>query len=140
MNSLVEVCRSQERYDEAESLLKRVLHTRENLFGSEHQLTLHTKCSLADASFSQRNHDAAAAFAALLQQVLHALERDLGLQHSDTLAMYLLAHVYTSQDRNAEAEKLLAHVVAGEDKLYGLSHRDTCRLTRNLGEWMRPGC
>jgi hypothetical protein len=48
---------------------------------------------------------------------------DLGPQHPDTLTtMYSLGLVYTSQNRDAEAEKLLAHVLACEEKAYGLSH------------------
>jgi tetratricopeptide (TPR) repeat protein len=66
----------------------------------------------------------------LLQQVL---ERDLGPQHPHTLkAMYSLARVYASQNRYAEAEKLLEHVLAGEDKVYGLSHTDTQITVENL--------
>jgi hypothetical protein len=46
--------------------------------------------------------------------------------------MYALAHVYTSQDRNAEAEKLFVHVLAGQDKVYGPSHPHTRRTIKNL--------
>jgi pentatricopeptide repeat protein len=46
--------------------------------------------------------------------------------------MYSLACVYTSQNRNAEAEKLLVHVLAAEDKVYGLSHPYTQMTVNSL--------
>jgi glycyl-tRNA synthetase alpha subunit len=46
--------------------------------------------------------------------------------------MYCLARVYTSQDRNEEAEKLLVHVLAGRDKVLGPSHPDTQMTVRKL--------
>jgi hypothetical protein len=46
--------------------------------------------------------------------------------------MSALARVYTSQDRNAEAENLLVHVLAYRDEAYGLSHRRTQRIIKRL--------
>jgi thioredoxin-like negative regulator of GroEL len=57
---------------------------------------------------------------------MHALERDFGPQHPDTLAAkYSLARVYRSQDRNAEAEELLVNVMASQDEANGPSHPHT---------------
>jgi hypothetical protein len=46
--------------------------------------------------------------------------------------MYCLSLVYTSQSRDTEAEKLLLHVLAGQDKVYGLSHPDTQKTVKLL--------
>jgi hypothetical protein len=46
--------------------------------------------------------------------------------------MYSLAQVYASQNRNAEAEKLLVHVLAGQDNVYGLSHPHTQMTVEDL--------
>jgi hypothetical protein len=46
--------------------------------------------------------------------------------------MYCLAVVYALQNRNAEAEKLLVLVLAGRDKVYGLSHPHTQMTVETL--------
>jgi hypothetical protein len=53
MTTLADVYDSQERYDEAESLLKRVLPAREKLLGSENRFTLDAKYALANVYHSQ---------------------------------------------------------------------------------------
>jgi hypothetical protein len=91
MDMLAVVYDAQKRYNEAKSLLTRVLHARKSILGSEHSDMLSTKHSLAIVYLSQRHDDAAAMF---LQQVRHASEKQLGLQHPSTLPiMYYLACV-----------------------------------------------
>jgi hypothetical protein len=46
--------------------------------------------------------------------------------------MFCLAGVYASQYRNAEAEKLLVRVLAGQDNVYGLSHPHTQNTVKLL--------
>jgi hypothetical protein len=46
--------------------------------------------------------------------------------------MYSLAGAYASQNNNAEAEKVLLHVLAGEEKAYGLSHPETQMTVKKL--------
>jgi hypothetical protein len=46
--------------------------------------------------------------------------------------VYSLALVYASQNRNAEAEKLLVRVLAGQDNVHDLSHPHTQMTIKKL--------
>jgi tetratricopeptide (TPR) repeat protein len=117
MDSLAGVCNSQERYDEAESLLTQVLQTRETPlgpknfdtlnakhFGPQHPDTLTAKHSLALVFTSQGRHTDAEN---LLVHVLAARERVLGISHPHTRnTINSLAEVYENLGRLDESMTL----------------------------------
>jgi tetratricopeptide (TPR) repeat protein len=70
---------------------------------------------------------------ALYERTLAVSEKQLGLEHRDTLTiMHNLAMVHYSRGRHSEAEKEYKHVLVLQEKHLGLEHPDTLRTMHNL--------
>ena len=66
-------------------------------------------------------------------QVMEAMKRVLGPEHSETLeVMVSLANTYSEQDRWVEAEKLEVQVMEMRKRVLGPDHPETLDIIFNL--------
>ncbi|KAL5349220.1 hypothetical protein ACLOAV_005508 [Pseudogymnoascus australis] len=138
----------QQKYSEAETLLRKSAQEFENLFGAEHRGTLDSKLLLARTVYDQQKYYEAET---LLQKLAQEFEKVKGIGYRGTLdSKFLFARaVYNQQQyakaetlfqksvqdleevlvfrqqQYAKAETLFQKLVQGFEKALGAEHRDT---------------
>ena len=113
----------QQKYDEAEQLLRQSVQQREKVLGTTHEDTLQSKYILALTLYGQRKYDEAEQ---LLRQSIQQREKVLGTTHEDILqSKYILAFTLYGQQKYDEAEQLLRQSVQQREKVLGTTHEDT---------------
>ncbi|KZP22291.1 TPR-like protein [Athelia psychrophila] len=126
---------SRGRYNEAETLLVRVLYGRalqaqEKQLGADHPDTMAIVNNLALLHESQGKLDEAES---LYARALAGKEKQLGADHPDTLATVgNLAGLYETQGKLDEAESLYARALAGLEKQLGADHPSTLMTVHNF--------
>ena len=101
MASLASVYMSQERWEEAETLLVRVMETRIRVLGEDHPDTIAVMNNLASTLSHQGKLDEAEV---MMNEVLEKRRHTLGEDHPDTItAMENLANTLSDQDKLGEA-------------------------------------
>ncbi|KZP22285.1 TPR-like protein [Athelia psychrophila] len=121
---------SRGRYNEAETLLVRVLAHRRRLLGSKDIGTVNTMHHLAGV-YADLGRDEEAE--SLYLPVLAAQEKQFGADHPSTLtAVHNLALIYKSQGKLDEAESLYGRALAGEEKQLGADHPSTLVTVNQL--------
>jgi TolA-binding protein len=114
---------SQQRYAEAEQLLRQSVQQREKVLGAEHVHTLESKYLLVVTLYKQQKYAEAEA---LLRELVQQQEKVLGTEDVDTLeSKYLLALTLYRQQKYAEAEVLLRQSVQQRKKVLGAEDVDT---------------
>jgi ankyrin repeat protein/tetratricopeptide (TPR) repeat protein len=135
MNNLAAVLRDQGKYQEAESMHRQALATRERLLGKEHPDTLTSMNNLAAVLRDQGKYQEAES---MHRQALATRERLLGMEHPDTLrSISNLALVLRDQGRYEEAELMHRQVLVLEQVALGKEHPDTLTSMNNLAEVLR---
>ena len=121
---------AQDRYDEAEPLLRRILETYELALGKEHPETLTIVNYLALMFSGQGRYGEAEP---LHERALEAQERVLGKAHPDTLlSVNNLALMYHNEGRYGEAELLYRRAVEAYERVLGKEHLQTLISLNNL--------
>jgi serine/threonine protein kinase/tetratricopeptide (TPR) repeat protein len=119
------------KYSEAEPLLRKSLDGLRRVQGEEHSDTLEARENLAVLYFDERKFAHAET---LLVKVLEGRRRILGEEHPDTIrSMYNLAGVYKEQMKFAQAEPLLVKVLEIGRRVQGEAHLDMLTAARQLG-------
>ena len=133
--NLADVYQLQERYGEAEPLIKRSLGIYEKVEGPDHHyvgIVLHTLATLYRAQ--GRYLDAEP----LYKRSLAIREKALGPDHPDVGAsLNNLAQLYQSQGHYAEAEQLYKRGLAITEKAVGADQPRTSRIAGNLGSFLK---
>ena len=132
-DSLAAALTKQGRCDEAETLLRGVLETRETLGESRADPNmLRTMNNLAGVLNGQDRFTEAEA---LHRQVLESDEQSLGSEHPDTIvSMTNLSHVLTRQDKLEEAERLQRRALESSQKVHGPGNHETLSAMSGLEE------
>ena len=116
--------------EQAEAVLVKTCHAREEILGAEHPDTAASKHELALVYRSRGNYARAEA---LLREVLAVRTTRLGADHPEALASrHELADVYRTQGRYEAAEALLKEVVAARTARLGADHPDTMSSQHRL--------
>jgi tetratricopeptide (TPR) repeat protein len=132
LHKLAKYCMSQDKYREAEPLLRRVLAIRLEVLGVKHCDTAASLHWLADCCMSQDKYREAEPF---LVQAKDICEEVLGLEHRDTAAsLHKLADCCISQGKDSEAEPFLVQAKDICEKVLGQEHSDTERITYKLAK------
>ena len=121
----------QQKYQEAEEVLRQALQARKQVLGKEHADTLNSKHWLGRALFWQRKYyEAEKAF----RQAVQGQEKVLGKQHANTLnSKHWLGDTLYRQQKYYEAEKALREAVQGQEKVLGKEHEHTLNSKHWLG-------
>jgi tetratricopeptide (TPR) repeat protein len=115
--------RSCGRHNEAETIYRKVLKSREKHLGPEHPGTLEAMHGLANITYCQKGYDEAEK---LNEKVREIRTKQLGPEHSDTLSsMHGLALVYEGQQRFDMAETLCRQVLDVREQKLGSEHHQT---------------
>jgi TolA-binding protein len=113
----------QEKYAEAESLLRQSAEQREKVLGADHVSTLNSKFWLA---LTLQQLEKYAEAEQLLRQQVEQREKVRGVEHVDTLrCKYLVVATLYGQQKYAEAEQLLRQLIEQLEKVRGAEHVDT---------------
>ncbi|KAK3171443.1 hypothetical protein OEA41_003527 [Lepraria neglecta] len=107
----------EQRYPEAEQVLRQSVQEREKVLGKEHVDTLESKHRLAVTLYKQQKYPKAEQ---LLRQSVQEREKVLGKEHVDTLrSKYRLALTLHEQQKYPEAEQVLRQSVQEREKVLG---------------------
>jgi TolA-binding protein len=113
----------QQKYAEAELLLRESVQQREKVLGAEHVDTLLSKYMLAFTLYEQQKYGEAEQ---LWRESAQQREKVLGAEHVDTLeSKYQLAVMLHKQQKYGEAEQLWRESVQQREKVLGAEHVDT---------------
>ena len=130
MHGLATIRIKQERYEEADRLLERVLTGQELKLGKDHPRRLQTINDFGVLRREQQHYDEAES---LFHQALEGRQLKLGDDHPDTLeSKYDLAVLYKEKDNYAKAEPLLLEVIEGRRLKLGDTHPHTKESLNNL--------
>ena len=123
----------QEKYAEAEEMLREVLAVQKRVLGGEHPDTLAAGGFLAECLVDQEKHAEAEE---IQREVLAVQKRVLGDEHPDTLAAAgNVAECLVDQKKYAEAEEMLREVFAVSKRiLLGATYPETLKAAGNLAE------
>lgn len=117
-------------YLDAEPLLRRVLESRERLFGPEHPLTLRSLNNLAGLLDKKGDYEQANS---LHGKALEIQERVLGPEHPDTLtSMNNIAGLLEIMGSRKQAEDLYRRVLESRERVHGPEHPHTISSMNNL--------
>ncbi|KAI1275681.1 kinesin light chain 1, partial [Xylaria sp. FL0933] len=120
----------QRKYNEAESIYRRVLGAEERVLGKDHPNTLTTLHNLALALWGQGEYEEAEKF---YRQVMEAQERVLGKEHPSTLTtLHNLALALFDQGEYEEAERIYRRVVEAQERVLGKEHPSTLATLHDL--------
>jgi tetratricopeptide (TPR) repeat protein len=107
-----------------------LLEDQEQILGSDHPETMHTRNVLAGTYWAAGR---TAEAITLVEQVLAVRERVLGADHPDTMIVRNnLAAAYKDAGRTAEAINLLEQVLAVRERVLGADHPDTTNTRNSL--------
>jgi serine/threonine protein kinase/tetratricopeptide (TPR) repeat protein len=110
----------QQKYAEAEQVLRQSVQQREKVLGAEHVDTLESKLWLARTLDEQQKY---AEVEQVLRQLVQQQEKVLGAEHRGTLRSKLwLAVTLHKQQKYAEAEQVLRQSVQQREKVLGAEH------------------
>jgi tetratricopeptide (TPR) repeat protein len=114
---------TQQKYAEAEQVLRQSVQQREKVLGAEHVDTLKSKYLLAVTLYKQQKYAEAEV---LLQQSVQQREKVIGAEHVNSLeSKYWLAATLYDQQKYTEAEQLLQQLVQQREKVLGAEHVNT---------------
>ena len=120
----------QQKYEEAEAVIRRALKEDEMVYGREHKMTLTVADRLAWILYRQHKFTEAED---LHRRALVGREKVLGAEHANTQSsVYGLAFALYAQHRFAEAEDLYRRVLVGREKVLGAEHKDTLHSVYSL--------
>jgi len=124
------ILNQQQKYEEAEAVIRRALKEGEMVYGREHKRTLTVAYRLAWILYEQ---DKFAEAEDLYRWALVRREKVLGAEHVDTLnSVNNLACALYMQHKFAEAEDLLRRALVGREKVLGAEHANTLTSVNNL--------
>ncbi|KIM98571.1 hypothetical protein OIDMADRAFT_167357 [Oidiodendron maius Zn] len=130
INNLALMLQSQEKYKEAEAMLRKVLRFREKVLGIEHPDALTSMENLANILYWQGKFEDAET---MYRQMLELMEKILGIEHPDTLtSMNYLAHALCAQEKYKEAEAMHRQTLRLREKVLGIEQLDTINSRSNL--------
>ncbi len=135
MHHLAELYIDQERYTDAERLLRRAIQIRKKSCGRDHGDTAASLETLARLCWLQKRYSEANPLRA---EAVRIARKSLGEEHPDTLTyMFNQAVDFTMQHRFAEAEASLRKVLRMQIKTYDRHHgvsesRNLCTSMRAL--------
>ncbi|RDL34651.1 uncharacterized protein BP5553_07779 [Venustampulla echinocandica] len=113
----------QQKYDEAEQLLRQSVQQQEKVLGTTHEDTLRSRYRLAVTIHRQQKYNEAEQ---LFRQSVQQREKVLSTTHEDTLwSRYWLAVTLYTEQKYDEAEQLLRQLVQQREKVLGTTHKDT---------------
>ncbi|KAJ7720694.1 P-loop containing nucleoside triphosphate hydrolase protein [Mycena metata] len=118
------------QYQEAENIQLRIVDEQRNLFGDDHESTLHAIENLARTYWASSQYKTAQNLQIL---VLENRRRLLGYDHLDTiLAMQFLGRTYRSLGQFQKAEELLVSVLEKQRIFLGDNHLHTLHTMHSL--------
>jgi non-specific serine/threonine protein kinase/serine/threonine-protein kinase len=125
------VLSAENRYAEAEALLRQILIERQRVLGADHTDTLLSQYNLASVLRHEgRNGEAESQ----IRQTLEAQARVLDPNDPDTLASRsLLADILLAEKRPKEAEEFARQAFNDQLRTLGVQHRDTLESLGALG-------
>lgn len=118
----------------AQEHLERAVAIREQLLGSEHGSTLHSKGVLASVLIGLNQSKSAGELA---QEVYKAGLEHFGPEHEETLTALGILAMADEQAGRPEAENRYREVVKRSRAHLGPGHRQTLQATTNLGLWLQ---
>ncbi|MHC4945244.1 MAG: tetratricopeptide repeat protein, partial [Planctomycetota bacterium] len=120
----------QGRYDEAESIFKKVIEIRKRIFGKDHLETISTLGNLALIFTAQGKYSETEP---IQREVLEARRNLLGEEHPDTWnAWRELAVTLLNQEKYSEAESISRTVLEARIRHFGEKHPETLRSMHDL--------
>ncbi|NER93637.1 MAG: tetratricopeptide repeat protein [Symploca sp. SIO1B1] len=132
LNILAFLYKSQERYEEAETLFYQILEMRKRLFGQEHYSVSISLNSLAELYKDQERYEEAETF---YRQALEMNKRLFGQEHhSIATSLDNLAELYKDQGKYKAAETLYYQALEMRKQLFGLVHLHVAISFSNLAE------
>ncbi|KAK5000903.1 hypothetical protein LTR66_000320 [Elasticomyces elasticus] len=121
----------QQKYEEAEEVLRQAIHGRKDELGEEHPDTLISMHYLGRALHRKRKHQEAEE---VLRQASKGRENVLGEKDVDTIhSKYYLGCMLSSQEKYQEAEEWLRQAAQGREEVLGKKDPTTLASKDSLG-------
>lgn len=119
------------KYDKAEGIYLRLIHIREELYGTEHSSTASSYNDIGTIYTNKREPDRAFEY---FHKALKIQEKTLGLEHRDIAGSYnnIAVTFYDKGDYDQALEYYLK-ALAIRKKVFGLEHPDTASSYGNIG-------
>jgi TolA-binding protein/tRNA A-37 threonylcarbamoyl transferase component Bud32 len=113
----------EQRYSEAEEVLRQATRGQERTLGQDHEYTLDSKYCLGLALYNQNKHSEAEN---VFRQATCGWEQTLGQDHKHTLdSKYCLGLALYNQNKHSEAEDVFRQATCGRERTIGQDHEDT---------------
>jgi TolA-binding protein len=119
----------QQKYAEAEQLLRKVVQQQEKVLGADDVDTLESKYRLALTLYKQQKYAEAEQ---LFRQLVQQREKVRGAKLDTLDSKYWLELTLHEQQKYAEAEQVLRQVVQQQEKVLGADDINTCMSKRLL--------
>lgn len=129
-HELARICQALGKYQEAERLFQRALHTFKKVFGPKHNSTLVTLRNFGALYVDQGKYQEAEP---LLREALFQRENTAGADHPSTAAAFhQLAVLHQQQGKYQEAEQGLQRALYIYENTVGLEHPDTAATLHEI--------